>query len=77
MTSDPVTPGPAGTFGVCWFFFWLLVSYESPAVHPTISAQERKYIEESIGESAGSNPLLVGLRGGHGVTGGSRGHGGV
>nr|XP_030115969.3 vesicular glutamate transporter 1 [Taeniopygia guttata] len=48
-----------GSFGVLWYLFWVLVSYESPAQHPTISAEERKYIEESIGESAGSNPLLL------------------
>ncbi|OWK50025.1 Vesicular glutamate transporter 1, partial [Lonchura striata] len=48
-----------GSFGVFWYLFWVLVSYESPAQHPTISAEERKYIEESIGESAGSNPLLL------------------
>ncbi|KAM9272158.1 vesicular glutamate transporter 1-like [Cariama cristata] len=48
-----------GSFGVCWYFFWVLVSYESPAQHPTISPEERKYIEESIGESVGSNPLLL------------------
>lgn len=35
-----------------WYCFWLLVSYESPAAHPTITDEERKYIEESIGESA-------------------------
>lgn len=32
--------------------FWILVSYESPAEHPSISDEERCYIEESIGESA-------------------------
>lgn len=32
--------------------FWILVSYESPAEHPTITDEERLYIEESIGESA-------------------------
>ncbi|XP_032942592.1 vesicular glutamate transporter 1 [Catharus ustulatus] len=48
-----------GSFGVCWYLFWVLVSYESPAQHPTIAPEERKYIEESIGESAGSNPLLL------------------
>ncbi|KAM6032508.1 vesicular glutamate transporter 1 isoform 2-T2 [Theristicus caerulescens] len=48
-----------GSFGVCWYLFWVLVSYESPAQHPTISPEERKYIEESIGESVGSNPLLL------------------
>ncbi|KAM4879824.1 vesicular glutamate transporter 1 [Sylvia borin] len=48
-----------GSFGVLWYMFWVLVSYESPAQHPTISPEERKYIEESIGESVGSNPLLL------------------
>lgn len=32
--------------------FWIFVSYESPAEHPTITDEERCYIEESIGESA-------------------------
>ncbi|XP_053305112.1 vesicular glutamate transporter 2 [Spea bombifrons] len=41
-----------GSFGIVWYFFWILVSYESPAKHPTISDEERTYIEESIGESA-------------------------
>ncbi|XP_056306712.1 vesicular glutamate transporter 1 [Danio aesculapii] len=47
-----------GSFGVCWYLFWILVSYESPAAHPTITPEERKYIEDAIGESAGlANPL--------------------
>ncbi|XP_026873461.1 vesicular glutamate transporter 2.1 [Electrophorus electricus] len=41
-----------GSFGIVWYMFWILVSYESPAEHPTISDEERCYIEESIGESA-------------------------
>ncbi|XP_051917136.1 vesicular glutamate transporter 2.2 [Hippocampus zosterae] len=41
-----------GTFGLIWYMFWILVSYESPAEHPTITEEERRYIEESIGESA-------------------------
>lgn len=32
--------------------FWIFVSYESPAEHPTITDEERRYIEDSIGESA-------------------------
>ena len=28
------------------------MSYESPAAHPTITTEERTYIEESIGESS-------------------------
>ncbi|XP_056119665.1 vesicular glutamate transporter 1 isoform X1 [Rhinichthys klamathensis goyatoka] len=48
-----------GSFGICWYLFWILVSYESPAAHPTITAEERKYIEDAIGESAGLvNPLV-------------------
>lgn len=43
---------PPGSFGIMWYCFWILVSYESPAAHPTITEEERKYIEESIGESA-------------------------
>ncbi|KAI4872190.1 hypothetical protein NFI96_031018 [Prochilodus magdalenae] len=39
-------------FGIVWYMFWILVSYESPADHPTITDEERLYIEESIGEGA-------------------------
>uniref|UniRef100_A0A8C6XCW9 Solute carrier family 17 member 8 n=1 Tax=Naja naja TaxID=35670 RepID=A0A8C6XCW9_NAJNA len=38
-----------GMFGIIWYMFWLLQAYESPAVHPTISTEERIYIETSIG----------------------------
>lgn len=38
----------------------MLVSYESPALHPSISEEERKYIEDAIGESAKlMNPVTV------------------
>uniref|UniRef100_A0A8C2E2C0 Vesicular glutamate transporter 1 n=1 Tax=Cyprinus carpio TaxID=7962 RepID=A0A8C2E2C0_CYPCA len=47
-----------GSVGIFWYLFWILVSYESPAAHPTITPEERKYIEEAIGETAGLvNPL--------------------
>ncbi|XP_017320733.1 vesicular glutamate transporter 3 isoform X2 [Ictalurus punctatus] len=39
-----------GVFGIIWYIFWLLLAYESPAVHPTISEEERTYIETTIGE---------------------------
>uniref|UniRef100_A0A8C4TEJ8 Solute carrier family 17 member 6a n=1 Tax=Erpetoichthys calabaricus TaxID=27687 RepID=A0A8C4TEJ8_ERPCA len=45
-----------GCLGIFWYMFWILVSYESPAVHPTISEEERRYIEESIGESKFKTP---------------------
>uniref|UniRef100_A0A8C1X491 Solute carrier family 17 member 8 n=1 Tax=Cyprinus carpio TaxID=7962 RepID=A0A8C1X491_CYPCA len=41
-----------GVFGIIWYSFWLLLAYDSPAIHPTISEEERTYIETSIGEGA-------------------------
>uniref|UniRef100_A0A8C7UU54 Solute carrier family 17 member 8 n=1 Tax=Oncorhynchus mykiss TaxID=8022 RepID=A0A8C7UU54_ONCMY len=39
-----------GVFGIIWYIFWLLLAYGSPAAHPTISNEERIYIETTIGE---------------------------
>ncbi|XP_058424817.1 vesicular glutamate transporter 3 isoform X2 [Diceros bicornis minor] len=50
-----------GMFGGIWYMFWLLQAYECPAVHPTISHEERTYIETSIGEGANVVSLSVGL----------------
>ncbi|XP_039733931.1 vesicular glutamate transporter 3 isoform X2 [Pteropus medius] len=46
-----------GMFGIIWYMFWLLQAYECPAAHPTISLEERTYIETSIGEGANSVSL--------------------
>lgn len=45
-------PASLGMFGIVWYMFWLLHAYESPAAHPTITGEERVYIETSIGEGA-------------------------
>ncbi|XP_072511783.1 vesicular glutamate transporter 3 isoform X3 [Notamacropus eugenii] len=50
-----------GMFGIIWYMFWLLHAYECPASHPTISEEERTYIETSIGEGANLVSLDVGL----------------
>ncbi|XP_058937948.1 vesicular glutamate transporter 3 isoform X2 [Kogia breviceps] len=50
-----------GMFGIIWYMFWLLLAYECPAVHPTISHEEKTYIETSIGEGANLVSLSVGL----------------
>ncbi|KAM8977837.1 vesicular glutamate transporter 3 isoform X2 [Sarcophilus harrisii] len=50
-----------GMFGIIWYMFWLLHAYECPASHPTISEEERTYIETSIGEGANLVSLEVGL----------------
>lgn len=53
----------AGMFGIIWYMFWLLQAYECPAAHPTISEEERTYIETSIGEGANSVSLSVSIHG--------------
>ncbi|XP_074428765.1 vesicular glutamate transporter 3 isoform X2 [Larus michahellis] len=50
-----------GMFGIVWYMFWLLHAYESPAAHPTITNEERIYIETSIGEGASLASASVGL----------------
>lgn len=39
-----------GCVGIVWFIFWILLAFDSPAAHPSISMTERKYIENSIAE---------------------------
>ncbi|VDN50653.1 unnamed protein product [Dracunculus medinensis] len=36
-------------FYVVWSIFWFSLTFESPAFHPKISQEEKKYIEERIG----------------------------
>ncbi|XP_077287741.1 vesicular glutamate transporter [Arctopsyche grandis] len=40
-----------GIAGLIWYLFWLWLSFEKPAKHPTISARELMYIEQSLGQS--------------------------
>lgn len=47
-----------GLAGVCWYGFWLWLSFERPATHPTITPQERQYIEESLGTTCNTAPTL-------------------
>nr|CAG4637745.1 EOG090X04X8 [Chydorus sphaericus] len=37
-----------GVFGLIWYVFWTWLSFEKPCLHPTITASERMYIEESL-----------------------------
>lgn len=37
-----------GAIGLLWFFIWQLAIHGSPSEHPTITPEERDYIEESI-----------------------------
>lgn len=40
-----------GIIGVIWYLAWCYFVYDSPAEHPRISAEERMYIEKSLGTS--------------------------
>lgn len=40
-----------GTMGIIWYGFWLWLTFEKPRNHPTITLQELKYIEKSLGDS--------------------------
>lgn len=40
-----------GVFGIVWYVLWLLLAYGSPADHPTITDEEKTYIETTIGET--------------------------
>ncbi|XP_059170865.1 vesicular glutamate transporter 2-like [Physella acuta] len=40
-----------GVLGALWSIAWWFLSYERPSTHPTISEEERVYIETSIGET--------------------------
>lgn len=37
-----------GSLGVLWGIVWLLVGYDSPNKHPTISLEEKHYIQNGI-----------------------------
>jgi MFS transporter, ACS family, solute carrier family 17 (sodium-dependent inorganic phosphate cotransporter), other len=39
-----------GGIGVLWSLCWFIFIFETPAKHPRISQEEKRYIEESIGE---------------------------
>merc|ERR1712038_1756905 len=49
-----------GCAGICWYMFWLWLSFEKPAKHPSISPREQLYIEKSIGDSKAKPPTISG-----------------
>ncbi|PBC26385.1 putative inorganic phosphate cotransporter isoform X2 [Apis cerana] len=48
-----------GTIGLMWSIAWFLLIFDSPAQHPRISIEERRYIEESIGTTTTTKRLSV------------------
>ena len=49
----------AGAAGILWFAAWQLVVHESPTVHPTISDEEKRYIEKSFDQGNVRIPGLL------------------
>ncbi|RCN44951.1 hypothetical protein ANCCAN_09055 [Ancylostoma caninum] len=47
-----------GVAGSIWAVFWFALTFEKPAFHPTISQEEKKYIEDAIGHVSASHPTL-------------------
>ncbi|XP_078045525.1 putative inorganic phosphate cotransporter [Augochlora pura] len=48
-----------GVIGLIWSVAWFLLVFDSPAQHPRISDEERRYIEDAIGSSAVAKGLPV------------------
>lgn len=48
-----------GMVGLGWYIFWYWLAFEKPATHPTISAREQVYIEESLGKQQTSQPTFA------------------
>lgn len=47
-----------GAFGIIWYLVWCWLSFEKPSMHPTISASERLYIEDSLSNVQRSVPNI-------------------
>jgi len=48
-----------GCMGIVWYMFWLWLSFEKPAKHPSISPREQLYIEKSIGDKKGDKAPTI------------------
>ncbi|XP_050056500.1 sialin-like [Aphis gossypii] len=51
----------SGGLGLLWAICWILLVYDTPAKHPTISIRERTYIENCLGKTiqTRSKPLSI------------------
>ncbi|XP_034952043.1 sialin-like [Chelonus insularis] len=48
-----------GIISCFWCVVWFIVIYDSPSQHPRISSEERRYIEESLGNTSTKKALPV------------------
>ncbi|MFH4981654.1 hypothetical protein AB6A40_008363 [Gnathostoma spinigerum] len=47
-----------GVVGIIWSIFWFSLTFESPAFHPTITTEEKNYIETEIGPVSATHPTV-------------------
>ncbi|KAI1721070.1 major facilitator superfamily domain-containing protein [Ditylenchus destructor] len=47
-----------GVAGVIWSVFWFSLTFEKPAFHPTITKEEKCYIEDQIGNVSQTHPTF-------------------
>ncbi|KJH40352.1 transporter, major facilitator family protein [Dictyocaulus viviparus] len=45
-----------GFIGCVWAIFWFSLTFEKPAFHPTITQEEKTYIEDAIGHVSNTHP---------------------
>lgn len=43
-----------GVVGLAWSLLWFMLIFDSPAQHPRITAEERRFIEQALGSSVQS-----------------------
>ncbi|KAH7731376.1 CBN-EAT-4 protein [Aphelenchoides avenae] len=48
-----------GVAGVIWTVFWFALTFEKPAFHPTITVEEKAFIENQIGHISQSHPTIT------------------
>ena len=59
MHSKELFVGGLGAVGLLWFFVWQLAIHGSPSEHPTITPEEKDYIEESIAKLPQAKVRLI------------------
>lgn len=47
----------SGALTLVWYIVWYFFMFDTPAKHPTISAEERKYIEDALGDTVQNKNL--------------------
>ncbi|CAI4228914.1 unnamed protein product [Auanema sp. JU1783] len=50
-----------GVAGIIWTVLWFSLTFEKPAYHPTITQEEKKFIEDSIGTVSNSHPTFFSI----------------